>query len=117
MEAVDKMYYDREYLKNMQKGEKDKFIKNFINKLVSDLHNPELANDEYVYHLYSDGSRTYTKGGRGIYGGRSIFIIESACMPSKTFFKFPIAFTDDSYAILTADQCGSIRNLMIEMMA
>ena len=121
MEAANNMYYDKEYLKSMQKDEKDKFVKNFINELVSGMHDPKLIikdacpMENYIYHLYDDGTITYTKGGWA-YGDRSIFVIKPAVI-SVGFFKFPNKVLDNSYAILTASQCYSIRNLIVEMMA
>lgn len=70
--------YDREYLASLNKEDKTKFIKDFVNKIAKERHDlslikkDEQPNSNIIYTLYSDGSITREKGGWA-YKKRSIF--------------------------------------------
>lgn len=69
-------------------------------------------NGNTIYHLLSDGSIEYTKGG-DVYGQRSVFSSRSAVvMDYKYLFRFPKHDGDSHYAILTESECIAMREEM-----
>jgi hypothetical protein len=76
----------------------------------------ESPNGNTMYHLYDDGEITYEKGGWA-YGKRSVFQFS---MPiNKIKFEFPKTHVDnvnESYVMLTENECNEFRNKMISML-
>lgn len=77
------------------------------------LVNPgESPNANTIYHLFNDGSVSSTKGG-DVYGRRSFFQIFSPITEEyKNHFKFPLKGEGFTYAILTNEECVSVREEM-----
>jgi hypothetical protein len=123
MDKSDMFYYDQDEFSSLDKNNKHKFIKNFINTLVSTLNNPSLIdvkeapNGNLIYHLYSDGTITRQKGGWA-YGKRSVFDIKGKCVSPNTYFRFPIesVVSEDTYAIMTKETCEKIRDIIDELL-
>ena len=71
----------------------------------------------HVFHLYNDGEITMEKGG-DLYGNRTRQTYASGCRAiiSKGF-KFPLSNTrgDESYAILTQEECIAFRKEMLAL--
>ena len=76
----------------------------------------ESPNGNLIYHLYSDGTITYQKGGWA-YGQRSVFDSHCALHNYKILcLEFPkIAADVTTYVILTKDECINFRNIMAEL--
>jgi hypothetical protein len=79
----------------------------------------ESPNGNSMYHLYNDGEITYEKGGWA-YGKRSVFQFS---MPinkiNKIKFEFPkkhVHNVNESYVMLTENECIEFRNKMISML-
>ena len=86
-----------------------------LNKKICELHNPNLVdrskapNDNLIYHLYSDGTITYQKGG-DVYGMRSMFDLKGRIWGLSGLFTFPMKAQDcTTYAILTEKECIEFR--------
>lgn len=77
----------------------------------------ESPNGNTMYHLYVDGEITYQKGGWA-YGQRSVF---PSCSPvpgiKNLKFDFPKKHhnVEETYAILTEQECIDFRNKMIDL--
>lgn len=90
-----------------------------LNNLIIFRHNPNLIdrklspNANTIYHLYSDGTITYQKGGDA-YGQRSMFDLEHGFYSLKKKFKFPLVGGEDTYAILTKEECLEFRKEMVK---
>jgi hypothetical protein len=115
--------YDKDLFTSLSKNDKNVFVKKFINNIVSTLNSDDLIrskespNENIIYHLYSDGTITRQKGGWA-YGKRNVIDIKYECIRSNNFFTFPKNGNkkDDTYAILTIEQCNIIRDLMNELL-
>ena len=114
--------YDREYLASLNKEDKTKFIKDFVNNIAKGLHDLSLVkkdeqpNSNIIYTLYSDGSITREKGGWA-YRKRSIFGVAGEILHPSNFFTFPCEGTGGyTYAIMTEDNCRMVRELMNELL-
>lgn len=91
-------------------------IKEFIDRS----HNPNLVqpdvspNGNTIYHIYSDGTITYQKGGWA-YRDRSEFTSSCAYLKKKYYDLFPITCDNRiSFAIVTSDDALTIQNMMKE---
>lgn len=123
MDIADKYTYDIEYFLTLDKDKRYSFIKEFVNKAVSERHNPglikkeEQPNGNIIYKLYSNGTITREKGGWA-YGQRSVFDVKYECVRPNTFFSFPEKGDrkGDTYAIMTEEECHKIRNIMDDML-
>jgi hypothetical protein len=88
-----------------------------LNKKICECHNPKLVdrtkapNENIIYHLYSDGTITYQKGGDA-YGMRTMFDLRGRIIGRLPLFTFPLKSDDDTYAILTEKECLSFREEM-----
>ena len=115
--------YDREYLASLNKEDKTKFIKDFVNNIAKGLHDLSLVkkdeqpNANIIYSLYSDGSITREKGGWA-YKKRSIFGVASEIVRPANFFTFPCEASGEgyTYAVMTEDNCRIVRELMNELL-
>lgn len=76
----------------------------------------ESPNGNLIYHLYSDGTITYQKGGWA-YGQRNVFESHCALHNYKILcLEFPKTAADETtYVILTKDECINFRNRMAEL--
>lgn len=92
-------------------GEKYKFIKTYINGLVSNLNNPGLElEDNIFYKMFSDGTvKKFVNGGFGKY-------IEYEILRPSTFFEFPIKGKNETYAIMTYENCIKVRYFMNQLL-
>jgi hypothetical protein len=98
-----------------------------LNLKVISSHNPNLIdnkkspNENIIYHLYSDGTITYQKGGDS-YGRRSVFDLYPSIYFSNISYKNKFNFSlkslesNESYSILTKEQCILFRKEMEEIM-
>jgi len=92
---------------------------NELNSKIVECHNPGLIdnkkspNENIIYHLYSDGTVTYQKGG-DVYGQRSMFdLYPRFYYFDSSLLTFPLKANDGTtYAILTEEQCINFRNQM-----
>lgn len=89
-----------------------------LKELIDKYHNQKLIiitespNANTIYHIYSDGSITYTKGGYA-YGMRSEFEEKPSITSLKDISEFfPIKGSYLRYAIATLDHCLEIRNYL-----
>jgi hypothetical protein len=100
-----------------------------INQMVAQLHqahyensetglvNPnESPNGNIIYHLYDDGEITQQKGGWS-YLSRGEFPVAYPIFYGKKIYQFPISCGNGAhtYAILTQEECASIRRQMAEI--
>jgi len=123
MKDYDTLVYNKEYLLSISRPYKNLFIKDFVNKVASNLHNPLLIkkeqqpNENIIYHLYSDGTITRQKGAWA-YGKRSVSDIAYEIVKPNTYFTFPNVGENqgDTYAIMTLEDCYKVRNLMNELL-
>ena len=113
-----KMDYNKELFLSLNKSDKYNFVKSKINTIAKELHNIDLANEDTIYYVYSDGTIASEKGG-GDYGKRIDFkIIKSECIRPSTFFNFPIQSEKSyyTYSIMTEEDCNKVRDLMDELL-
>ncbi len=94
-----------------------KSLKSLNDRIVT-AHNPKLVdptaapNGNIIYHLYSDGTITYQKGGDA-YGQRTMFDLKAGDNKLIKYFSFPIKGNgQDTYAILTQKECVDFREEM-----
>lgn len=77
-------------------------------------HPEEAPNTNTIYKIWSDGEFTYEKGGFA-FGERSM---KQSALPLVYFSKkdmlptFPVVCGDNSYAMLTPDECSHVRGLL-----
>lgn len=98
--------------KNLKtRGEKYGFIKNYIDNLVLKLNNPHLVEeDEIVYKMFSDGTvKKFIGNGIGSY-------VEYEIIRPNTFFNFPIKGINETYAIMTYENCIKVRYFMNKLL-
>lgn len=100
-----------------------------LNEMIIDAHNAhyltsktglimpnESPNGNTIYHLYSDGSITYQKGGWA-YRQRSEFNYKYKIDNASDSFIFPFTAADDTtYVILTIEECEKFRKMMIDVL-
>lgn len=115
-------YYNKKTFLSMNKFQKLKFTKEFINNLVSKLHLLTISKlscatgSEIVHYLYSDGS--LTRGVKREYmDSNHIDYISYEIISPCSFFYFPCIgqSMEDTYAILTLDQSYKIINIINEL--
>jgi len=95
-----------------------------INQQVTDLHYSHYVNnpdglvikdaqpgDNTIYHLYNDGEITMQKGGWA-YGNRGEFTLHFSVIYGSSPFTFPKKSGEHTYAILTEDECLTMREKM-----
>ena len=119
MEAHSTFYYDNEMFLTLNKFRKLEFIKNFINNVVSRLHDSSLEPDipyKLVYYLYSDGSITRCK--KEYMDSKHTNFISYEIVSPNSFFTFPCKseHNDDTYCILTSENSYKIKNLIDELL-
>lgn len=92
---------------------------NSVQEMINSMHNPSLVNQEespnnnWIYHLYSDGEITHQKGGWA-YCQRSEFTDKYPITGYKGSFIFPIKRNNNIYyAIMTRENAIKIRDIMI----
>lgn len=86
-----------------------------INARVVAAHNTQLEKCDHVYHLYNDGEITMEKGG-DLYGRRNRHIYSNGCRSiAQKGFRFPIPAGNNSYALLTREECIAFRTEMIDL--
>lgn len=90
-----------------------------LNKKIVESHNPKLVdpkaapNGNIIYHLYSDGTITFQKGGDA-YGQRTMFDLKPGVYKLSKLFTFPLKGDgEDTYAILTQKECVAFREEML----
>lgn len=123
MSFTDIFYYDvQKYLK-LDRFKKLKFTKNFIDSLVSQLHDPlliidsMLSDDKFpVCFLYSDGSITRFR--RKLMDMDHDNYVSYEIISPSDFFKFPCSenLEEDTYAVMTLEDCCKVKNLINELM-
>lgn len=85
-----------------------------IQEIVNSAHNPSLVipeespNENWIYHIYSDGTITHQKGGWA-YRQRSEFTEKDPIYGYLSTVIFPC----QNYAIVTRDDALQIRELMV----
>jgi hypothetical protein len=123
MPSKDIFYYNKKAFLRLDKPRRKKFIKKFIDDIVSQLHDPLLIVDSMlsdnnypVYYLYSDGSITRCKK-VDMDDKHSNYISYEIILPN-TFFTFPCKETlfEDTYAIMTLEECYKVKDLMNELL-
>jgi hypothetical protein len=115
--------YNKEYLSSLNKEDKIKYIKEFVNNVVKETHDLSLVkkdeqpNTNIIYSLYSDGSITREKGGWA-YKKRSIFGVAGEIVRPANFFTFPCEGSGEgyTYAVMTEDNCRIVRELMNDLL-
>jgi hypothetical protein len=92
-------------------NEKYRFIKNYIDNLVLKLNNPRLEFEEKVfYKMFSDGTvKKFVDNGIGSY-------VEYEIIRPNTFFNFPIKGKNETYAIMTYENCIKVRYFMDQLL-
>jgi len=123
MPAKDIFFYSKEAYLKLNKTKRIKFVKKFINELVSKLHDPlliidsNLSDDNYpVYYLYSDGC--ITRGKKIDMDAEHANYVSYEIILPNTFFTFPCVepVIEDTYAIMTLEQCHKVKDLMDELL-
>lgn len=118
MQDKDIFCYDKQAYLALNKFKKQEFTKNFINNIVSELHNPALLvdNNYPVYYLYSDGSITRNK--RHDMDPNHKNYISYEIIAPRSFFSFPCIESThiDTYGIMTLEECYKVKNLIDELM-
>jgi hypothetical protein len=90
--------------------------KHYENSPTGLIQPKESPNGNIIYHLYSDGTITYQKGGSA-YLQRNIFEDECALKNHREInLKLLFVAPDDTtYVILTQDECNYFREKMEEL--
>lgn len=85
-----------------------------IQRDIIEAHNTEFTKNHCVYHFYSDGEITSTKGG-DIYGMRSTFLIAPP-LKDKYQLELPLSHNVFSYAIVESEEIAQgFRNRLINL--
>jgi hypothetical protein len=90
--------------------------KHYENSPTGLINPKESPNGNLIYHLYSDGTITYQKGGFA-YLQRSVFD-EQYALKNHRKIKLKLLFVapdDTTYVILTQDECNYFREKMEEL--
>ncbi len=87
-------------------------------------HFGKCPNENYIYHIYSDGEITCQKGGNE-YGDRAEHFVDASCgikLSAQSIQQFPVWWNDGNvnepyigYAIVTCENAKIIREKMAEL--
>ena len=123
MPTKDMIFCNKKAFLSLDKPRRQKFIKKFIDEIVSQLHDPlliidsNLSEDNYpVYYLYSDGSITRCR--KIDMDEKHINYVSYEIILPNTFFTFPCkeSLFEDTYAIMSLEECYKVKDLMNELL-